>query len=238
MFKKIASFFGYEIIRKNKSPTLFSHLSVFLEKYNVDLVIDVGANQGQFGCKLRQCGYKGQIISYEPSSVSFNILSKLSVDDGNWNVYKIGLGSECGVMNLNVAASSPFSSILLPNQYGSDIFENIRTTSKELIRIDTLEHQFSKLELHKFKRIFLKIDTQGYDLQVFRGAGTAVQRKIVGLLSEISLISIYEGMPDYKDSLAEFERSGFHITGLYPVSREANLSLIEIDCVMLNRAIC
>ena len=57
--------------------------------------------------------------------------------------------------------------------------------------------------------------------------------KVVALQSEISVMPLYEGMPDYIESLNVFRQAGFELTGLYPVSRDpGSLQLIELDCVM------
>lgn len=84
------------------------------------------------------------------------------------------------------------------------------------------------------KGIFLKLDTQGYDLKVFQG-GTKSLGRICCLLSEISLIQIYDGMPNYLDALSIYQDHGFSISGMYPLTKNEDLSLIEMDCVLVNR---
>jgi hypothetical protein len=84
------------------------------------------------------------------------------------------------------------------------------------------------------RRIFLKMDTQGYDLNVFKGAGEKLDF-IIGIESEISFMPIYEGMPHYLESLKVYEDAGFVITGLYPISRKNDMAVIEMDCMMLNK---
>jgi hypothetical protein len=76
------------------------------------------------------------------------------------------------------------------------------------------------------------MDTQGYDLQVFAGVGDAL-RSVVALQSEISAVPIYQGMPHLTESIARFEAAGFGIAGLFPVSREKSLRIIEYDCLMV-----
>ena len=83
-----------------------------------------------------------------------------------------------------------------------------------------------------YTRVFLKMDTQGYDLKVLAGAAKVLE-KVVALQSEISVMPLYEGMPDYIESLGTFKKVGFELTGLYPVSRDPeSLTIIELDCVM------
>ena len=75
MIKIIADFLGYDISRKKKSSNLSSHLALILKQLDVNLVLDVGANTGQFGSLLRGCGYNGDIFSFEPTKESFDLLS-------------------------------------------------------------------------------------------------------------------------------------------------------------------
>jgi FkbM family methyltransferase len=52
----------------------------FIENRGINLVLDVGANVGQFGLSLRNRGYAGQIMSFEPVSDAFNELKKVAVE--------------------------------------------------------------------------------------------------------------------------------------------------------------
>jgi hypothetical protein len=83
------------------------------------------------------------------------------------------------------------------------------------------------------KHIFLKMDTQGYDLHVFKGA-SKYYSKISCLLTEISFQPIYQKMSDHHEAIAFYEKKGFSVSGLYPVSRQKDSSIIEMDCFMIN----
>jgi len=85
-----------------------------------------------------------------------------------------------------------------------------------------------------FARPYLKIDTQGFDIEVLRGAGASLPA-VKALQTEASIIGLYKGMPPYMDTLRYLDERGFDITGLYPVSRDSTLRLVEFDCVMINR---
>ena len=81
------------------------------------------------------------------------------------------------------------------------------------------------------------MDTQGFDLEVFRGLGAWAEH-VIGLQSEVSLLPIYEQMPRMGEAIAEYEKGGFEISGLYPVTSEADGRVIEYDCVMVRAAAC
>lgn len=233
MIKKMFDLLGYELVKKKESPLLGAHLKKIIEGYKINLVIDVGANNGQFGRLLREIGYKGDILSFEPVSSTFEKLQKNSVNDKKWRQVKLALGNKKGTGVINVFDSTDFSSILNPNEFGKKTFQQIRTSQAETIEIDTLDNILANDNDLKTRRIFLKMDTQGYDLNVFNGAKNSLN-SIVAILSEISFLPIYEGMPDYHQVLKEFEINGFAVTGLFPVTRNNNLSLIEMDGTLIN----
>jgi hypothetical protein len=84
-------------------------------------------------------------------------------------------------------------------------------------------------------RLFLKMDTQGYDLQVLRGAGARIEA-IRGLQTELAARPTYAGMPTLHEALAELDGLGFALTGIFPVARELDhLRVIELDCVMCRK---
>lgn len=198
------------------------------------MVLDVGANKGQYGIMLRHIGYQGKIFSFEPVQSSFRELTRASAADVDWQAFNYALGQETASMDINVTAASEFSSLLQPNKYGKNVYvDKIPVKSKETIQVKRLDDVYPELAgTQKQTRIFLKMDTQGYDLKVLAGA-TKVLENVIALQSEISVMPLYEGMPDYLESLSAFKKAGFELTGLYPVSRDPeSLTIIELDCVM------
>jgi hypothetical protein len=82
-------------------------------------------------------------------------------------------------------------------------------------------------------RIFLKLDTQGYDLRVIEGAGAKLAQ-IQALQTEVVVKSIYQGMVDYLEALKILQNNGFELTGMFPVTRDDRdqLRVVEMDAVM------
>ena len=80
----------------------------------------------------------------------------------------------------------------------------------------------------------LKMDTQGYDVNVFNGA-LGILSNISVLQSEISIIKLYENSPSGMDVLKWFGEFGYCLGGVYPVSREESLAVIEFDCLLVKR---
>jgi FkbM family methyltransferase len=235
MLKKLANMLGYELVKIKKGGSINSHLKKLIDLYQIDLIIDVGANKGQFGQLIRKLGYKGDILSFEPVLSSFELLKDRSKNDPKWEVFQLGLGDKKEQREINTFNSSDFSSLLTPSVKGKELFDKIRVGSTELIEIDTLDNILTDLKISRTRKIFLKMDTQGYDMHVFSGAKNSIDG-IVVLLSEISITQIYDGMTNYHNALMEFERNDYAVSALFPVSHNENdLSVIELDCVMIKK---
>ena len=234
--KKLLMNFGIDIKRSKSQQTLESNLRSIFDFNKVDLILDVGANKGQYGKFLRFLGYTGDIISFEPVAPVFQLLVDAAKDDPRWTVVNLGLGDkkEEKVINFH-SQSSDFSSILAINKLGLERFGGLENPVPLTINIETLDNFFRDAPQWQGKKTFLKMDTQGYDLQVFRGAHDTL-KQFVAIQAELSFQGIYEGMPTYLESLKEFEQKGFTVSGLFPVSRHSNHSLIEADCVLVRNA--
>lgn len=227
--------FGYDIVHFEGQHNLRSHLSKVFSRYNIELIIDVGANEGQFGSFIRSIGFKGAIYSFEPVAAPFSILKAVSDSDKNWHVHNYALGAIPGEAFINVTKHTSFSSILSPSEYALGRWENSHVDHQEKIVIKTLDDCCADGLISGSNSVFLKMDTQGFDLEVFKGSQLTLPR-VKGILSELSLIAVYDGMPNYIHSLSTYEKAGFSISGLYPITRNKNLSLNEVDCVLVNTA--
>ncbi|WP_460447576.1 FkbM family methyltransferase, partial [Angustibacter aerolatus] len=214
------------------------HVSWLLQRYAVDLVLDVGANVGQFARSIRDGGYTGRIVSFEPVPVHAAQLERAAADDPGWTVRRVALGSEPGTASMRVQRE--FSSIRDANAYGRERFEALDDDGTEVVevpvhRLDALlDELLEPLRAAgvEHPRVYLKTDTQGYDLEVFRGLGDRV-RDVVAMQAEASLLSIYDGAPRLPEAMTAYEQAGFALTGCYPVSREADGRVIELDCTFV-----
>lgn len=213
-----------------------TRLKMILKKYQINIVLDVGANNGQFAEDLRRIDYNGKIISFEPTSNAFKVLKETSQNDPDWDIHQLALGRQNGEQKIHVAHSTVFTSFLKANDWCEQEFGKDSLGSKEetviVRRLDeVLKETVSDLTQAK---IYLKMDTQGYDLEVFKGLGNMYE-KIFALQSEMSVVPIYQDMPHLTDSISFFEKAGFEIAGMYPVNQEkSTLRIVEFDCIMVN----
>jgi FkbM family methyltransferase len=235
---KVSRAFGYDIVplREMRERDFALHLRELLAKLQVDCVLDVGANVGQYHDFLRhRVFYDGPIVSFEPVARHVELLRERSRDDSNWYIEGYALGSHDGAMPINVMVSDQFSSFLEPDNGKVDDYATLNVPcAKEMVTVRTLDVVLPVLqERLGFDRPYLKLDTQGFDIEVLRGGGDSLPA-VRALQTEASVIGIYKGMPDYMDTIRYLGGRGFDITGLYAVSRDSSLRLVEFDCVMIN----
>lgn len=209
------------------------HAKWLLKELRADVVFDVGANLGQFAERLRHEGYEGRIVSFEPLPEFVEQLREKAADDPDWKVFGCALGNEDGTAEIHLTPGR-LSSMLPASEFGKGWADTLQETSTQEIRIRRLADVWDEaLEGLTDPRPFLKMDTQGYDVECFRGAGARVE-ELVGLQSEVAMVPIYDGMPRLIEQLATYEDAGFETTGIYTVNRDRSTTrLIEMDLMMI-----
>ena len=199
-----------------------------LHQYAINCVLDVGASRGQYARNLRRIGYQGHICSFEPIPAEFESLSAAMQDDPHWQGFEMALGREDTFQIFHIAVDSTVMSSFLQHKDDTAKMQDIEVTVRRLDSI--FEDVISSIP---DPRVLLKLDTQGYDLEVVKGA-SQVMRQITGLQSEVSVDPIYDYMPHYLTALATYEGLGFQLAGLFDVARkETPATIVEMNCVMV-----
>jgi len=230
---------GYTVVpnwRAGRYPQC-AYLRDLFRLLDIDCVLDVGANVGQYRDLLRhEVGYEGKIASFEPIPELADAMRKRSQRDQNWIVENCALGPTTGAALLNVMASTTFSSFLEPTSSSTKRFEKANTVCDRIsvaVRAldDLLPGLVTRLNVHS---LYLKLDTQGYDLEVLRGAARALS-EIRALQTEVSVRPIYDGMPDFSATLDSLRGYGFEPSGIFPNTEGHFPRLFEFDFHMINR---
>ena len=104
---------GFDFSRFTPLSHPLARRKQILDSYEIDTVLDIGANLGQFAQLIRvDIGYANRIISFEPLSSAFELLKSNAERNSNWDVFIIALGNIEEKCRLNIAGNS-FSSSLL-----------------------------------------------------------------------------------------------------------------------------
>jgi FkbM family methyltransferase len=225
---------GFEVVLRRSGTLLGLHLWTLFARYEINAVIDVGACAGEYGSWLRRNGYKGLIVSFEPVAESFGVLAKRAARDPLWLAYNLALGRERGEAEIYVTEQKMFSSFRHPSPYAFEAFgSQPKIKSTETVTLATLDEMFDQIIVGISRpHVFLKMDTQGWDLDVLEGAKESLGR-IIAFQSEVAVRAVYEGVPSMRESLDYFERCGFSVSGLFPVNLDEKMRAVEFDCVMV-----
>jgi FkbM family methyltransferase len=211
------------------------HLGEILARWEIDCVVDAGAHLGQFGELVRGVGYARSIVSFEPVLPVFAALAKRVGADPGWSAHRLALGASDGTAELNVPRATDFSSFLQPNAYSLETFDGATAVERvEQVPVRRLDSVADEYLPASGSRLFLKLDTQGWELEVLKGAEDTLAH-VVALQVELSLKPVYDGAPPYFEVAAYLDRHGFEVTGFFPVAHDDDLGLIETDCVMVRR---
>jgi FkbM family methyltransferase len=203
----------------------------------INCVLDVGANVGQYVTLLRESEYRGHVVSFEPGSDAFKRLMTKCKNDSMWSGHRLALGREQGEVSLNCFSKSVFNSFLSPSEFGLSRFaRELQPGGTEVVDVRRLDDVFERVTRHIAEpRVFMKVDTQGSDMDVLAGAG-ARMREILGLQMEVPFHAVYEGLPSFMDVLAAIDAAGFDLAGVFPVTRDTDrMRIIEADCLFVTR---
>jgi FkbM family methyltransferase len=211
------------------------HLAELFARVAPDCVLDVGANAGQYGALLRDHGYRGWIVSFEPVRGAFEELAEDTARDPRWRIFPVALGSRPERRRIAVAAVSQLSSFRSFNRYAAQELPGASDViHTEEVEVKCLNRSWSEfLDGLPQDRVFLKADTQGWDLEVLAGANEVLDR-LVGVQFESALTSVYADAPTFTETISQVTEIGFDLTGLFPVNRDSLFRLIEVDCVFIN----
>lgn len=196
------------------------------QSHNIATVLDVGANSGQYGSHLRSLGYRGAIISFEPLESAFQELQKTAERDLLWRTHNWGLGASPVEAKINVAENSWSSSLRSVNARHLAAAPGARIVGTESVNIRTLDDTFDSLGVDG--PVLLKVDTQGWELEVLRGARRSLT-KINTIQLEMSLAPLYDNEPTFSVLHAYLESNSYRLVGLEPGIADSDGELLQVD---------
>lgn len=226
---------GFELRRYTIQTSADAQLMRTLSHFDVDLVLDIGANAGQYGSALREHGYRNRIVSFEPSSTAHAELVRHASGDPNWTVApRMALGASSGTAVLNLAGNSVSNSLrgMLPSHEAAAPDSAYFGTEEVAIQtLDSLVPEYLK----GARRILLKIDTQGFEDAVLAGAEACLHLTLAVQI-ELSMIPLYKDQMLFDETRARLDALGFELYALYPVySDERTGRTLQMDGLFVRR---
>jgi FkbM family methyltransferase len=227
---------GFDLVRFLPFAHPLARRALMMRISDIDVVLDIGANVGQYAKELRSLGYAGRIVSFEPLTAPHEALRRAAAGDGGWECFKLAVGRKAGTGTINVSANTESSSLLSMRR------EHVRSApesayiGKEEIEIQTLEWALRTLA-DDARRPFVKIDAQGYEREIVEGAGAELDR-VAGVQLELSLTPLYDGAPSFTEMVSLMEERGFALVGLEPGHSDPGTGrLLQTDGIFFRKGI-
>jgi FkbM family methyltransferase len=193
-------------------------------------MLDVGANAGQYAASVRAAGYAGRIVSFEPQAAPFALLRGRAAADPSWDCHRLALGTTEGVAELNVARDSRASSLL--EWEAERVRRNPQSVyvGAERVAVRRLDALWAEVG-EGASGVYLKIDTEGYELEVLEGAEASLPD--VDLVEvEIGLTPLWRGAPTLRTLLDFLEQRGFVLVSVERVTEdEPSGRMLQVDAI-------
>lgn len=201
------------------------HLGI-LRKLKYDILLDVGANRGQFSSVSKLIYPEVRINAYEPLLQEANIYKKVLLRWPDVQLFEIALGSTRNKKVFHVSKKADSSSILPIGKFQKILFpatSEARTTSVSVAPLDSFPDHWKCAS-----KALLKIDVQGYELEVLRGAVKALKH-CAYVYVECSEIPLYDGQA-LRPTVQNFlEQHGFAHRSRHNETYDPKGALIQAD---------
>jgi FkbM family methyltransferase len=211
----------------------------FLEEchsFATDVILDIGANTGQFAVGLRASGYHGHLISFEPLSGAHAALVAAAASDPLWDVAeRCALGASDGWAEINIAGNSYSSSLLPMLDLHREAAPQSAYQGTEPCRVITLDSYIERTFSDPTTLFGLKIDTQGYEAEVLAGLRRTHDRVKV-IVCEMSVAPLYARGPSMSELCHLLADLGYRCIALGPELEDPRTGeLLQANGVFVKR---
>lgn len=236
--RRMANRLGYDLIRKpagippgRQGDDPWRDMKVFVRADSSPVIFDVGANVGQTCVSMRADFPKAVIHAFEPSPRTFEKLHDAAGSLPGVKLWNFAMGAAEAEIPFLENSNPDMSSFLPPGRQGWGKIER-----ETMVPVNTVD---CFCAAHGIERIdILKSDTQGYDLEVFKGAVRMMREKRIGMLFfEVIFSEMYEKLPKAHEILAFLEQHDFLLVGFYHFAYQEN-RVGWGDALFVHRSLC
>ncbi len=192
----------------------------------IDVIFDVGANEGQTMLNLTVAFPAARIFSFEPFPEAFARLQENATAFPNVHSFQTAAGERDGVCTLFLHKASVVNSLLPTSQQAAGFSPPgwtvpVGSIEVPIVRLDTFckTHQIPRVDL-------LKIDSQGYESGILDGASDLLHKQRIGFVYlEVIFVPLYDGQATFEEIFAKFRSHGYDFVDLFEKNTAENGSL-------------
>ena len=184
---------------------------LIIRRLEIDTILDVGANIGQYALDVRRSGFAGAIHSFEPGSGPFRTLRARAERDDRWFVYNCAVAGSAGSRTLSTwdGKRSVYGSLMSP---AANLGASLGPAARETVPTTTLAGWLQENSISA-DRALLKVDVQGSEREVFLGAGDRLS-DFAALEFEAPIRSTYDGEAQITELLSLIDDAGFRVASI------------------------
>jgi FkbM family methyltransferase len=175
------------------------------------VIFDIGANVGQTAMRYRAIFPNARVFSFEPVPETYKKLQMSFADDKLVETIQVAVSNECSTVPMYIQTGSEQNSLLRPS---GDWIKTKETITVPTTTVDTFcaERGIDQVDI-------VKVDVEGSELAVFRGAEEMFRRNAIrNVFVEVYFNPLYSGMPLFSDLDAALKDKGFKLYGLYSLT--------------------
>jgi FkbM family methyltransferase len=206
-----------------------------LKDHEVKVVFEIGAADGRDCLKYAELFPTAQVVAFEPVPTSFQKLQeRVKPLQDRISVNNVAVCDVVGTAEFNIAEWDDASSLLKANNTGStfDVYNNSRKAIQ--VKTETVDNYIKNAEITKID--LLKMDTQGAELSVLKGAESQLCASGISLIyTEVSFLEIYQGGTPFESLSAYLQERGYRLHNLYGLATNQKGQLAWGDAIFVRK---
>lgn len=235
--QRLLKIFGVKLVRNNE---IYDDIKNYFKLKKELIILDVGAYRGNSIFSFKENFSNPYVYSFEPSKKNFNILRENCKRFSNYEIFNLGVSDINGIKKFNNNSWSETSSFIDLNDKGSKNYFDNRfkylgkniTESTSNIETITIDLFLEKQNLDKVN--ILKIDTQGHEKNVLKGAQKSLKKnKIESIMIEIILDDYYKNQIHILDIEEYIINEGFYLYGIYDIIKKPKKRINQLDLLYI-----
>jgi FkbM family methyltransferase len=231
--KKIGFKLGLHIAKRHHYPP---YTLMGLDRTSIRTIFDVGANAGQFAKSIRRLIPNAHLYCFEPTESAFEALAKWASTTPDVHAERLALGEQSGVVAMNVhTGHSTSSSLLETTRHCHDLYPITAQQATLHVQMERLDSFVARLPSEPSAEILIKLDVQGYETNVLRGAPKTLERTKACIV-EVSVDELYEGQSRFEEIVSLMSAAGLSFAGNFDQLYDRDGHVVSMDCFFLRSA--
>jgi FkbM family methyltransferase len=190
------------------------------------MVVDIGANRGQFALAARRWASSAIIVCFEPLNAAAATFRDVFKQDPVTTLHQTAIGPQAGETNIHVAAADDSSSLLPISPLQERLFPGTQEIRTEIVKVARLSDYVQPEQI--VPPAMLKLDVQGYELEALRGCEDLLGR-FSYVYVECSFVELYTGQALVDDIMAWLRNRGWRLGGIYNMTYDRDGRSIQAD---------